>query len=187
MNFLPDNYKITSTGGNYCKFKKGDTKIRVMSSATVGFEYWNTDGKPVRSKEFPETLPDDIRYNDEGKPEQVKEFWAFTVWNYNENKMQICEITQKSIMEAIQGYVNEPAWGDPKQYDFKITRTGDGFDTKYQVQALPKSDLPEEAANAFVAMPVNLEALFRGEDPFNSQAAPEKTGEETIDLNKMNL
>jgi hypothetical protein len=169
MNFLPQGYEPTKPTGNYTKFQNGDTKIRIMSSAIVGFEYWNNEGKPVRSKEFPKTLPEDIRYDDQNQPEKIKEFWAFVVWNYNENRIQVCEITQAQIKEGILNYSNDEDWGDPKQYDLKINRTGEKLTTKYQVKGSPKTEVPMEAANAFAATSVNLEALFTGDDPFTSK------------------
>lgn len=49
-NFFQDNnYKMPSTD-NYMKFKEGENTFRVLSSAITGYEYFNTENKPVRSK-----------------------------------------------------------------------------------------------------------------------------------------
>ena len=53
--FLPENYK--SPEGNYMKLQDGENTFRVLSSAIVGWEYWNRDNKPVRSeKDFVQTI-----------------------------------------------------------------------------------------------------------------------------------
>jgi hypothetical protein len=99
--FLPDNYERPATsGGNYAKLEDGPNRFRILSAAKVGFLYWNTDNKPVRLTEKPETLPEDIRVEN-GKPDKIKHFWAFVVWSYRESRVQILEITQASIGCAV--------------------------------------------------------------------------------------
>jgi hypothetical protein len=178
MSFLPTGYEAPKTGGNYMKFMKGTNRFRVLSNAIVGYEYWLDEGnqrKPVRVREFDE-IP-------QGHTKDAKHFWAFTVYNYQEEKVQILEITQKSIMSAIEVLVKDEDWGDPKGYDIVVTRTGDGLETEYQVNPKPHSDIDVEAPT------VDLTKLFTGEDPFSSgttknvaqgSVAPQK--EKTIDF-----
>ena len=59
-NFLPEGYKLPDNKG-YAKIKDGENDFRVLSSAIVGYEYWNTSNKPVRSKEQFKGIPEDIR------------------------------------------------------------------------------------------------------------------------------
>lgn len=160
MSFLPEKYKTPNTS-NYMKFLEGKNKFRVLSSAITGFEYWNTENKPVRSPEMFEETPTDIKIDKEGKY-RINHFWAFVVYNYEAKRVQILQLTQKGIMSAIKNYVDEPDWGDPKGYDFVVTRSGSRLDTEYQVIANPHSPAPEEAK----APKVNLEVLFEGKDPF---------------------
>jgi hypothetical protein len=163
--FLPSDYKVPQTG-NYMKLKDGKNVFRVMSSAIVGWLYWNEAGKPVRSKTAFTGIPDDARRNDKGEPEKPKHFWAFAVWNPEAKAVQILEVTQKQVMNGLKALVDNEDWGDPKGYDIVITRSGSGFDTEYQVTPKPRADMPSEATDAFMARPVNLEALYSGGDPF---------------------
>jgi len=166
MSFLPDNYeRPASSGGNYAKLEDGQNRFRFLSPAIVGWLYWNTENKPVRLKERPETLPDDIRHEN-GKPDKVKHFWAFAVWNYKEGKVQILELTQASIQGPIEDLVMTEDWGDPTGYDITITKKGQKLDTEYSVQPSPHKPVPTEAVDAYKATPVNLQALFVNEDPF---------------------
>jgi hypothetical protein len=123
-NWLPPNYEVPKSIGNYLKFDEDTTKFRVMSHPIMGYEYWTGENKPVRSKEPFKGVPDDA-WLDEGKF-KPKHFWAFVVWNYKEAKLQILEITQATIQRAIQDLVTNEDWGDPHQYDLTVTGKGEG-------------------------------------------------------------
>lgn len=43
-----------------------------------------------------------------------------------------------AIFNQIKTYAMDPDYGDPKNYDIKITKTGSGRDTRYSVVASPK-------------------------------------------------
>jgi hypothetical protein len=161
-NFLPDSYNIPETPSNYMRFVEGANTFRILSSAIVGFEYFNLNNKPVRSKEAFEEMPQDIKQG--GK---IKPFWAFCIYNYDLKMVQILELTQKSIMTAIKATVDNPKWGNPRLYDFTITRSGEGLDTEYVTQAEPPIGEPsDEIKEAFINKPINLSALFESGDPF---------------------
>lgn len=168
MNFLPDAYEAPQTTGNYFKFKKGLNTFRILSPAIFGYEYWNRSNKPVRSPEPWDERPEDMK--DDGT---VKYFMAFVVWNYEAKKAQILEITQKTVREAIEGLSMNKKWGDPSKYDIVVDAKGDGLEREYSVLPEPHSEAPKADISG-----INLNALFVGEDPFNSTAvAPEKTDE----------
>src|SRR6266568_8756190 len=124
-DFLPTGYEVPKSPSNYMRFEDGENTFRVLSSAIVGFEYWNTDKKPVRFKEAPEDMPANIQVKN-GVATKIKPFWAFVVWNYEDKMIQILEITQKTIMVAIKSLVENKKWGSPKGYDITVTRTGEG-------------------------------------------------------------
>jgi len=148
-DFFPTtNYEVPVTA-NYMKFQDG--------------EYFNTDNKPVRSQELPEDTSD-IK-----KGAAVKHFWAFPVWNYNAKRVQILEITQKGIMQTMTSYIKNPNWGNPKEYDFIVNRTGTGMaNTEYATAVNPKSPLDEKVAEQYKNMNIDLTLLYVGEDPFNA-------------------
>jgi len=167
-DFFPESdYKVPTTS-NYMKFKEGDNNFRVLSSAIVGWEYWTTDNKPVRRKENWSTVPQDIKMNKDGSI-NISHFWAFVVWNYDEKKVQVLEITQKGIMNYIQGLVKNPKWGNPKGYDITVNRKGSGFDTEYTCVASPHSPIEKHILEQYQATSIDLNALYDGEDPFASR------------------
>ena len=161
--FFPTaDYKVPQTS-NYLKLQEGENTFRVLSSAIVGYEYFNVDNKPVRSRENFDTVPSDIK-----KDGRVNHFWAFLVWNYDTKSIQIAEITQKSIQGAMQALIKNVKWGNPKNYDITITRKGSGMDTEYTVMPNPSTQLPKEVQDKVAKVKVNLEALYEGNDPFKS-------------------
>ena len=170
MSFLPSDYKeIPSTPGNFMKLEDGANNLRILSSAIVGYEYWNTDDKPVRAREDWKVLPPDIKPDKNGRV-STKHFWAFIVWNYDKKMIQLLELTQKTIMEGIKGIVDNPKWGDPKNFDITINRVTTGDKVSYTVMPNPHAPLDAAVASEYAKKPVNLEALYEGKDPFGPEA-----------------
>ena len=160
-SFLPDNYEIPQTPSNYMRFQEGSNRFRILASAVTGFEYFSSDNKPHRSKEPFESTPD-LK-----KDGRVKAFWAFPVFNYENETIQILELTQKTLMNAIKGYVENEKWGAPFFYDLCVTKTGEGLETEYQVQAEPPiGEVADEIKQAYKEKTPDLEKLFTGEDPW---------------------
>src|SRR3990167_11472541 len=115
-SFLPTDYKVPSTS-NYMKMTEGEHTFRIITPAIVGYEYFKTDNKPVRSRTAFEETPTDIK--EKGR---IMPFWAFVVWNYEEKRIQILELTQKTLMLPLKALVDNPKWGNPRNYDITITR-----------------------------------------------------------------
>jgi len=169
-NFLPEGYEVPASGGGYMKLKDGDNILRILSSAIIGYEYWNIDTKPVRSREEFTEQPANIKLDKDGKPTKIKHFWSCVVWNYATKNVEILHITQATIQGAINNLVNDEDWGSPKGYDLKISRTGEGFDTVYAVSPKPARELDSEIAEAYDSKKINLEALYTGDNPFETKA-----------------
>lgn len=164
-SFLPKGYEAPVSGSGFTKFQDGDNVIRVLGPAIVGYEYWTKDNKPVRST-APFTEMPDNKDGKDGKPQKAKHFWAFAIWNYTTKSVEILQVTQKSIQSAITNLVADEDWGDPKQYDIKITRTGAELTTEYAVSPKPKKELTAAIAKEFADKKINLEALYANENPF---------------------
>lgn len=176
MGFFENKAAIheQSTSGGYLNPSKlsdgASVKIRILTSPVEGWEYWSNDGKPVRLKKAPATLPADIRHR-EGKPEKVKFFAAFCVWNYAESSVQICSLTQRTIMAALDEYSEHEDYGDPRGYDFTLSRKGKGLETEYTLIASPPKPFSFEEQAADVLHSINLNALYDGSNPFKPASA----------------
>jgi len=158
-SFLPAGYEAPETSNGFMKFEDGDSTFRVLSSAITGWEFWTNDNKVVRSKEFPMETPN-IKLDKSSKPTKAKHFWAFTVWNYATESVQVLHIAQKSIQTDILNLVNDEDWGNPKEYDMKVTRTGKELLTKYQISPKPKKPITEEQAEAYTASDFDIETMY---------------------------
>lgn len=157
--FLPEDYEMP-TESNYMKFEEGPNKFRILASPIIGWEDWDNDKKVYR---YPMNAKPAQSKKTGGK---IKHFWAFPVWNYKAKKVQILELTQASIQKSIKDLALNEDWGDPKEYDITVNRTGQMLDTEYSVVPSPSKKLTEEIMEQHEGTPINLNALFSGEDPF---------------------
>jgi hypothetical protein len=179
-SFLPDNYELPTSEGGYLRFKQGENRFRIMSSPILGYEYWTEeDGnrKPNRVR-----MEEQVDISQVPNPEELKHFWAMVVWNYDANRLQILQLTQKGIMKSLKALTADEDWGNPKGkdgYDIVITREGEGLETEYQVSPKPKKELGEKITNIYKEAEINLDALYGGEDPFAKSA--EKKFDNEID------
>lgn len=176
--FLPKDYKVPETSGGYMKFEQGENQFRIMSPAIGGWEVW-VKNKPLRFHEE-EGVPMDIQEQadiDErtGEPRMARHFLTFVVWNRNASpkpKLQILEITQKSVKKALNALNRSKAWGNPigeDGYDILVTKEGEGFDTEYTVNPAPKEKLDKSIVKAFKEAKIDLEQLYKGGDPFGGK------------------
>lgn len=166
--FLPENYQPTQpSNGAYLRFKEGTTRFRILSKkAVTGFVFWNNQNKPVRVKEQPKTdRPEGIRFDDKGKPDKIKHFWVVVVYDYASESVAILEITQATIQRAIHALFQDSDWGHPNGYDIKVTRSGSGIDTDYQVSPVPHKAFDYSFALQWEE--IDLEKLFQQDDPFD--------------------
>ena len=159
MDFLPQDYEVPQTNNAYLKLQQGQNPIRIISRPIIGWLDWK-DNRPLRfpAKNKPEPV-------DPTKP--VRHFWAMAVYDYKDKQVKILEITQATVQKAIETYAKDADWGSPTEYDLKINKTGQDKNTEYSVVASPKKPVAPEVIEAAKARPVNLEALYRGADPFS--------------------
>ena len=168
-DFLPKSYEVPAGQSNYMRFEQGENKFRILASPILGNEGWVTeerDGKEVR-KPVRKRMDEKIVGDELGDPEKIRHFWTMPVWNYKAEMVQILEITQKKIQRTLRALAKSEDWGSPLKYDIGVHRTGETMqDTEYQVVPSPPKSVAKEIKEAFDAKPINLEALFDGEDPF---------------------
>lgn len=148
------------------------------------FEIWgrNGEGKP-KSLRFPEE-PTSTELNDraadegiqlvdqKGNPSKLKPALAFWAWNYSTSSVQLFQASQVSILETLAAlFSDEDVAADPSAWDFELSRTGTGMDTRYSVVLKPgkrKGTVKAEVDAAWeecVNEGYNLDALLSGGDP----------------------
>jgi hypothetical protein len=181
-DFLPKGYQTPEVPSNFMVLEDGENFFRVLSSAIIGYEWWVENGaegrRPVRVRTADE-IPDEVRQATDNR-QMAKHFWAFTVFNYKTKTIQILELKQKTVMRAIEALLKNPKWSNPKNYDIIIERVKTGSqdrDVEYSVIPEPPSPLDEGIMELAKSVPVRLEAMFTGEDPFaepKEEQAPTK-------------
>jgi hypothetical protein len=160
-SFIPDD-AVSGGSSRYLKFQDGDNPIRIISNPIIGWLEW-VDKKPVRT-----AIDDEPEGGDEdNKP---KKFMTVAVIDRNDdNKVKILEVTQQSVIKAIRALTANPDWGKPFGYDIVVTKSGADLKTKYVVTPSPKKPLSKDVIKEAQESPCNLEQLFEGADPWNTE------------------
>lgn len=183
MGFLDNIQRAPSTGGSggsssYMKFEQGENKIRIIGTVDdgkfiTGMIGWakDKDGnrKPFRWK-VDEKQPREFA-------DKPKEFFAFLVFNYATNSVQVLEVTQRSIKDELINLGNDDEWGDWRKYDIAIVRNGVDLETQYAVTPKPHKKMTEEQVEIIKNTKADLSALYRGDHPIE-QVEEEDAGEE---------
>lgn len=158
----------------YMDFEEGDNRFRILGSfsegtAIRGTLYWtgaHPNRKPVRLRVGVPVPVGEIGINKFGDLDLPKHFWALPVYNYQEKRVQILEITQKTILNPIKKTIENPKWGSPLNYDFTVTKSKEGDRTVYTVTNDPKEPIDKGILKLYKDMQINIEALYDGGDPF---------------------
>lgn len=167
MSFLPENFELDKWQSSYTNIWEWDVRIRILSDSLTGYQYYNTDNKPVRSKDKPEWTPSDIGKNkfDHTKDNKIVQFISFVVWNYNTKQIEVCTIDKKTVIEQIWGLYMDTDFWDPKWYDIKIKKTWEGNDTKYTVLPWKIEETSDDIKTQYINKNVDLEKLFEWWNP----------------------
>lgn len=156
------------------KIKEGEPhRYRYFGTSITGFEGWleAETPTPVRYELHPEEVPSNLRPDMNGK-KSLKFFVAGVVWDYQDEAFKILLLTQKTLIDKLRKYSIDSDFGDPVEYDIKITRTVKNDRTSYELMAAP----PKPAAKAIQAayeqeLNCDLRRLFDNEDPFADPTA----------------
>lgn len=180
---IPKGTTIPKSSGSFMKLVAGKNKIRFLSDVRTGWEGWRA-GKPFRHEgDLCKITPEMVEMTDGEKPKpNINYFWVAQVWNYNTSKVEIFEITQKTIMNPLFTLEEEQDWGDLKGYDINIIKEGEKLTTKFTVQGVPPKKLAKEIIEAYESS--NLEEVI--DDMFDF-VPPVKSEEVEIPDMEVNL
>jgi len=182
--------KKPASGGGYLNPSSIEadepTRFTILGTESLGgYECWVTtsEGKRKSLKFATEPAREDLqdRANDEDitlkGDEKPKAFYAFWIWNYNEEMVQVFQFSQQGLIDPIiQNLSDEEIQQEPWAYDFKATTNGlTGLDKRYVVTCVPgkrrtaKVNSQIEAAFEKVQSEgASLSNLLVGADPFKT-------------------
>jgi hypothetical protein len=183
-NSLPIGYDELRTSKPYVSFKRmtdGEHKFRIVDRPIAGWIDWK-DKKPYRFR--PENKPK--KSFDPTKP--IRAFWAMHVWDYEKEGLFVMELTQQSIIKALENLALNEEWGDITTFDFKIKKETAEI-VKYGVMPVPHKPLTQSIKDALATAPVRLEALYEGKDPWTDLEETEelKSGSSLTDEQEAKL
>jgi hypothetical protein len=174
-------------GGKYTmnNLESGQTvRFRVMTDFISGNVVWSDPaegeekGKPYRAPEGVEIPEDKVGTNRFGGGKNpIRQFIAAVVWNYDSGQFEIFETDKQSIISELWKYDQDEDYGSASSYDVKITKTGSGKTTRYEVKVSPPKDITKDILEAYNDVGINLKALLKNEDPFDSSALVDEVTE----------
>ena len=201
-NYLPDNEMEESTESDWLNITENGTyRMRIMgikgddNQFMEGWEVWeeyedengSKRSRPHRSKfvqgaKAPQELLDLERNGD------ARYFRMFVV--FYEGRPKIYEVRQKTIRRQILELTRDEEWGDPRDYDIAVTRSGQGKETSYNVMPKPKEPLTPEMLQRVEDARIDLQAIWEGGQPFgalesDSDARMEETGNDQENIERI--
>ena len=150
------------------------------------YEVW-AEGPDSKAKPFrfaQEPTPDDIaveigdftrRTNREGTGvEPVKFALALPVFNFDTNRVEVLQLTQRSLIRELDGISQMPDYEDILAIDFLLGKEGSGLNTEYKLTPVPRKKGADkaitEAWEETRSAGFDLSRLLDGADPFKADA-----------------
>ena len=206
--------EIRTSSGNYIRWSeipvtgqdnKGQNikkvRVRIMGSTKIPgslIQCWTAweeyqeeeDGKMVTKarphrESFEKGKPCSKYLKELDKDENPKSAWNTIVWNADEERPMVWEITQSTIKDGILSLANNGQWGgkaedgkllkDVSRFTIEVSKTGDLKNTSYQVNPEPPAGpAPQEIVDAVRESMIDVRVLLSGEnngDPFGALTA----------------
>ena len=179
-----------SGGGDYLNPSKirsgGSTRFHITSTEpTEFFECWGetADGSVRPFRFVSEPSPSDIetemgpdyqrRMNRQGTSfEPVKMVIAFWVYNYETTKIELCSISQKSLIRELDQITQMEDYHPLSDFDMIMGKEGSGLTTVYSLKAVPRKkdavETVEASMKAAEASGYNINNLLTGDNPFKA-------------------
>lgn len=175
-----------ATGGGYLSLSKlpdgGSVRFALLTDEPLEFyESWgqsNGASKPFRFLHEP-TYEDIVAEMGDYEPREgrggpgtadVKFAIAVPVYSYETGKVQVLQITQKSILKEIDSISQMEDYSDLLNWDFVISKKGSGLLTEYTVRPVPRKKGSQEHVDAAwleaKAEGFDLTRLIDGSNPF---------------------
>jgi hypothetical protein len=178
----------SGSGGGYLQLSKlpdgGSVRLALLAKNPLEFyECWGScDGasKPFRFDYEPTPEHITLEMGDfeprEGRggpgTVDVKFAIAVPVYNYESGKVQVLQITQKSIQKELDTISQMEDYEDLLSWDFNISKKGSGLTTEYTVRPVPRKKGAQEHVDAAwlesKSEGFDISRLLTGGNPFKA-------------------
>lgn len=176
----------SGTGGGYLSLSKlpdgGSVRFALLSDEPLElYEAWGTangTNKPFRFLEEP-TYDDILAEMGEYQPREgrggpgtadVKFAIVLPVYGYDTGKVQVLQITQKTVIKELDAISQLPDYENLLDWDFHIGKSGTGLTTTYTVRPMPRrKGSQEHIDSAWIeakAEGFDLNRMVTGGNPF---------------------
>ena len=169
ITFLGSEDHMVHGFGVWCDRKGGGKKMNLRTATKL-----SKDELAERANEVGAVAPNELQ----------REFYAFTIWNYAEEAIQIFEFNQSGLIGPIVEFLtDEDVEGSEDQYDLKVTKTktgNDPRDVRYTVTPLASGKRKQAATKKQIDKAFDelndegydISELFNSEgDPFKPELA----------------
>ncbi len=182
------NVNSSGTGGGYLQLSKlpdgGSVRFALLSDEPLeGYEVWgqsNGQSKPFRFAEEP--TPEDVTVElgdfeareGRGGPGtvDVKFFIAVPVYNYESGKVQVLQITQKSVLKELDQVSQMEDYENLLEWDFTVSKKGSCLLTEYTLRPVPRKKGSQEHIDAAwleaKSEGFDISRLLTGANPFKA-------------------
>ena len=159
--FFPEGWQPESggQGDKYLKIKD-EVRVRIIQPPLIYFQAWTEqDGKPkpVRSAQpFPE--------GSGPWKEAPRMVLGLFCYDLDADRVVFWEVTQVSIQRELFNLNADKDFGDPRNYDLKISKTGSGKETKYSLRPLAVKPIADHIMQAWNAEhdKIDVEGYYTG-------------------------
>jgi hypothetical protein len=140
--------------GEFIRLEQGANKIRLVSHSFTFFQIYDQLKRVSYKYEKKEDAPAGAK---------VSQRWAWLVINRKDNSLGIIEVGW-GIFKYILELAKNPDYGDPREYDLTINRTGEGLDTEYVVTpARQNTKLTKEEKEMIEKADLDLEGIYKAQ------------------------
>lgn len=173
LSFDEAKNQVSSVSNNYIKFGIEKTKIRSVSNPFLSFRHRLEDptgkvlnpacpneGKRPKLGVCPicDELLESPVSPDEYQERGARKVLYMLVIDRTDGQIKILD--KMSIIKTIVDHSLDEDWGNPKEYDFTVTKEGTGMATKYTTVASPKkSPLTDEELKMIESCEIDLERM----------------------------
>ena len=164
--------------GNFFRLMDGDNYFRIVKMKDVGFRGW-LDKKPVYA-ETPAGLTEKGAVD--SQTNSFKKVYAALVIRRGTEDSQgrvsldqvgVLEIDRATLIKGLQQIGSQPGRDNFQKYDIRITKTGQGKETRYSIVGLIIKPLTTEEVDMVREAKINLEQIYAEKLSGKSESAPE--------------